>query len=211
MKVRNGFVSNSSSSSFIILVDTKSAEGKENYLLFKFFLSSLKQYEDDHYLTHNYNNSIEQYVESMKYDLGEKTKDLAFSKEKLKFLKSSLDNKEAVALLDAWGRADKAAKDRSGKRHEKSITWERHSEESAQEYGYATSFVEDETKYLENYIHRTQKEIDQLNADIKKFSEIDAEKAVLAFEVSYQDPNHSLLKEIIESMSWIEVIERINR
>jgi len=93
MKIRNGFVSNSSSSSFIVAVK-KPQKNETNYMeLIEFMMKNYYKRKD---LDKNFKGSIKEYTSNLEKELKKLTKDITFLEKDKIFIEEVLSNKNLI-------------------------------------------------------------------------------------------------------------------
>ena len=97
MKVRNGFVSNSSSSSFVISVKRESDVEKESALLFDFFIDQLRcgKSFNGSLIRGGFHGTVSHYIDKIKDEQQNVIKDLYWAAKKKEELEELSKNKDA--------------------------------------------------------------------------------------------------------------------
>jgi hypothetical protein len=207
MRIRTGFVSNSSSSSFILSI-AKEQECKHcnqsnaDVLNIIRDLFSSKKYED--YVPKTFSGNPEDYLVSIDTEIEEINKDIHWAHKKIQVLEKINKNPDAVCLMKQWDRI----KEEQGR--DKGINFLR--------YGR-----EDDKYRNENEIDTIARDLDWKRTSIKTLEKkraelenkkskiekaINGEEQIYILEVNHMDDAHTLIQNMINNGS-VKLIDKV--
>ena len=105
MKIRTGFVSNSSSSSYILALSKEDACEHckySNAKMIELVRNLFCKNEWDGNVPSSYSGDPENYIESIAKEIEDLEKDIEWNIKKIKVLENISRNDDALALLDEW-------------------------------------------------------------------------------------------------------------
>lgn len=197
MKVRNGFVSNSSSSSYIISIKRGTDIEKESALLFDFFIKQLKYSKSftGSLMRDGFNGTVSQYIDIIKEEQQNVIKDLYWAAKRKEDLEKITKNKDAEKIFNHWI---------LGRGKEYTIRDRRNEEQYRIN---DTTYLEVEIKYIGHQIERKGQVLIDLKDRLELLLTLDSDEEILDINVDNQDSNIYTLRSIIQDSPWITVIE----
>lgn len=199
MKIRNGFVSNSSSSSYILA--TKREQkceccGLSNSKMIELASLMLGKKEFDGCVPKSFNGNVSEYVESLDDEIENLKKDILWATEKIEILQKISKNNDAITLMDQWNVCENLRNDR----------------------------YNDESEYRSNPTENLKWNIERLGNDIsgaknkiaeiktkkqKLLTAIDENRKIFIFEMDNWSRAREIVRELIEN-DTVEIIEEIH-
>lgn len=203
MKIRYGFVSNSSSSSYILaLPKEKECEhcGHTNGQIIELVSKLFSKGTWDDYVPVNYGGDFEGYIGAIENEIEEIDKDIAWTLKKTKVLENLSKNEDAITLFSEWNEIKQQAKPR----------WRRKADESNEEYGTTPrEKLKEDVGWLGDQIEINRRKKTSLEAKKRKIEEaIKSDDTLYAFEIDHQDSARDTIEMLIKN-GIVKVIEKI--
>ncbi len=196
MKIRNGFVSNSSSSSYILAVkkDCHCENCKFDLsTVFDIISQTFKRLEDaDRYYPMISNRDYT--LENISDQIEECRKNIEFSNRELSSIKDIENNKDAVKLFCRWKEIFVSGS---------SIVQQR----KVSEYGLIDKEIVYVREKLEQCIKENESIIEKLEERYDTTSKLKDDYDIYSFTIDYMDPLHKFVKGLIQK-DFVEVIEQ---
>jgi len=200
MKIRTGFISNSSSSSFIIALpkDNKCEHcGHSNETIIKLVMDLFGSKSWESYVPNIYSGDPLDYINMIDNEIEQLDKDISWALEQISVLEKISLNKDAVSLLNQWDRITGKVKTR----------WCRESDE------YSEMKDRDELKDRITWLGRdVERARNNKNKLLSKKAKIEAavanDQTIYVFDIDIHDSAHSLINSLIENGN-VEVIEKV--
>ncbi|MHA2280061.1 MAG: hypothetical protein ACXAC5_04190 [Promethearchaeota archaeon] len=199
MKIRHGFVSNSSSASFILaLSDEKECEhcGHSNRKMLDLIISMFSKGTPIGDFLSSFMGDPNHHISTIKEEISDLNKDIAWTLKKIEKLKALSKNSDAVLLFEEWNDIDHGTRSR----------WQREMEDHRQS-------VDDKLitriRQLGESVEKAKNNIVKLEKKKAKLEEVaDSGRVVYSFEIDYHDRLYSVVKDIVNS-GYVDVIEQI--
>lgn len=200
MKVRQGFVSNSSTTSFFIAVCDKADERDELFLEFvDNFLSGFDEVTNS---PKTMKAEVKEYVSQIESQLAELNADIVFAKNEYDKFKEILSDEKLLNVMMAYGEA----------RSHTDITSRRFRREN--EYLCSPKYIfESEMEMFTRAVESREKKIKELTSELKKIEGIRNRKDIKYLMRFEMDANRGSSKmynqiELMEKTGLIEIIDR---
>lgn len=203
MKIRNGFISNSSSSSYILaLPNVKKCEHCEssNDILLELIVDVFSKKSFNGYIPSSYSGDPKQYIETINDEIETIEKDIEWANKRVVDLKNLSKNDDAVSLFAVLSQN----KIQNGGT---SIRWERECDNG---YDDPRNTLRHEIESLGCKIVELNNNLNKLINERNKIEEaVENDETIYMFEIDYMDPARNIVEKLIEADS-VKVIEKIN-
>lgn len=199
MKIRTGFVSNSSSSSYVLAVK-KQQEceccGLSNSKMIELITLLLGKKEFNGRVPKSFTGNMTEYVESLDVEIEELEKDIVCGTEKIKLLEKISANNDALLLMDQWNNLSKIRNDRYMDESE-------YKQSSVDNLKWKIQNVESEVNRAKNSISEIRLKKQKLEAATNE------DRRIFIFEMDDWDDARRIIEELIEN-DVVEVIEKVH-
>ena len=202
MKIRTGFVSNSSSSSFILAIPNDKECGHcgySNAAIVELVMDLFGDKSWESYVPKTYSGNPVDYINAIDEEVEQLDKDIAWTIKKIETLENLSTNDEALQLFSEWNDISRQSKAR----------WRREVDEDENYKRVPREILRRDIGHLGASVERSRNEKNKLLAKKAKIkAAIDNNQTIYVFEIDIHDSAHSLIDALIKNGS-VEVIEKV--